>query len=115
MSADRPLRARLRRALARLPRTTAEVCRPPANGAGEAARVGRVGGYLMAKRRGGWSAALPGQLGGAFGGECLLAVYPERLPEVRPGDVLSWEGGRRRVLAVEDKGGWYAIYRLDAR
>ena len=104
---DRVLRGRLRAATRTKPRVDARATRPPG---GEA--VGQAGGFYYEKRGGVFSAALPGQRFEQPDGRYLMALYPDELPEVRPGDELSFAGKRFRVLGVADRGA-YQTYHLE--
>jgi hypothetical protein len=104
---DRILRLRLRRATMRRTRLDGAVCRPP-----EGAAVGAVGGFYYEKQGGVFSVALPGQRFDQPDGRYLMALYPDELPQARPGDELRLADGRLRILSVADRGA-YHTYRLE--
>jgi hypothetical protein len=85
----------------------AQVTRPPG---GEA--VGQAGGFYYEKRGGVFSAALPGQRFEQPDGRYLMALYPEELPDARPGDELSFSNRQFRILSVYDRGA-YQTYHLE--
>lgn len=105
---DRILRFRLRGATARLPRADGLLLRPP-----DQTAVGEVGGFSYEKRGGVFSVALPGQMADQSDGRYLMALYPDQLPQARPGDELVLPDERCRVLSVLDRGA-YHLYRLEA-
>jgi len=104
---DRVLRSRLRAATRTRTRVEAYVTRPPG---GEA--VGQAGGFYYEKRGGVFSAALPGQRFEQPDGRYLMALYPDELPDARPGDELTLPDRRFRILGVHDRGA-YQTYHLE--
>ena len=105
------MRCRMQRALRRLPRISCELYRSTVSGE-RGVRLGRVEGWRYEKACGSFSLALPGQLYAQSDGQYMVAFFPERRPEARPGDLLALPEGDRPLLDVADRYGAYEVYHL---